>query len=150
MKALSVNNLKKTYSNGVIALKGISFDVEEGDFYGLLGPNGAGKSTTIGIISSLVNKDSGKVTISGKDLDKQKILIRAKVVKVSPMIMGKNWWHLQDGSGDAASKTHDLVVTTLAEAEKGAVVVIEGTVAADKDFGSGYRYDVIVEDAAIK
>jgi len=92
----------------------------------------------------------GEIFAKRQDLDKQKVLIRAKVVKVSPMIMGKNWLHLQDGTGDAASKTHDLVVTTMAEAEKGAVVVIEGTVAADKDFGSGYRYDVIVEDAAIK
>lgn len=84
------------------------------------------------------------------DLDKQKIIIRGKVVKVSPMIMGKNWLHLQDGTGDAASKTHDLVVTTLAQAEKGDVVIIEGTLSADRDFGSGYRYDVIVEDAEIK
>ena len=92
----------------------------------------------------------GEIFAKRTDLDKQKVLIRGKVVKYSPMIMGKNWIHLQDGTGDAASKTHDLVVTTMAEAEKGAVVIIEGTVSADKDFGSGYRYDVIVEEAAIK
>ena len=61
MKALSIKNLTKTYANGNQALKGIDLDVEEGDFYALLGPNGAGKTTAIGIISSLVNKSSGKV-----------------------------------------------------------------------------------------
>ena len=85
-----------------------------------------------------------------KDLDQQKVTIRGKVVKYSPMIMGKNWIHLQDGTGDAAAKTHDLVVTTLGKAEKDSVVIIEGTVVADRDFGSGYRYDVIVEDAEVK
>jgi ABC-2 type transport system ATP-binding protein len=67
--ALSVKNLKKSYKGGVEALKGISFDVEEGDFFALLGPNGAGKSTTIGIVSSLVNKSEGKVEIFGHDID---------------------------------------------------------------------------------
>ncbi len=68
-QALSVSNLKKTYSNGRIALKGVSFSVEEGDFYALLGRNGAGKSTTIGIACSLVTKSSGKVYIFGVDID---------------------------------------------------------------------------------
>lgn len=69
MQALSIKNLTKTYSNGVQALKGIDFNVESGDFYALLGPNGAGKTTAIGIVSSLVNKTSGKVEIFGHDLD---------------------------------------------------------------------------------
>ena len=69
MQALSINNLTKTYSNGTTALKGISFDVAPGDFFALLGPNGAGKSTTIGIITSLVNKTSGKVKIFSHDLE---------------------------------------------------------------------------------
>ncbi|MEF3074856.1 ABC transporter ATP-binding protein [Methylobacter sp. Wu1] len=68
MKALSIRNLKKIYSNGFVALKGIDLDVEAGDFFALLGPNGAGKSTTIGIISSLVNATSGSVSIFGHDL----------------------------------------------------------------------------------
>lgn len=69
-KALSINNLCKTYGNGVVALNGISIDVMEGDFFALLGPNGAGKSTTIGIITSLINKTSGKVSVFDKDIDK--------------------------------------------------------------------------------
>ena len=67
--ALEIENLKKVYPGGVEALKGISFAVNEGDFYALLGPNGAGKSSTIGIIGSLVTKSSGKVKIFGIDTD---------------------------------------------------------------------------------
>ncbi|MRJ45026.1 ABC transporter ATP-binding protein [Idiomarina loihiensis] len=71
MKALEIEDLRKTYRGGFEALKGINLEVEEGDFYAMLGPNGAGKSTTIGIISSLVNKTSGKVKVFGYDLDTQ-------------------------------------------------------------------------------
>ena len=66
--ALSVRDLRKTYDNGVEALKGVSLDVVPGDFYALLGPNGAGKSTLIGIVSSLVNKTAGEVRVFGVDL----------------------------------------------------------------------------------
>jgi ABC-2 type transport system ATP-binding protein len=69
MRALSIQNLRKTYDNGVEALKGIDFNVEAGDFYALLGPNGAGKTTAIGIITSLVNKSDGKVEVFGHDID---------------------------------------------------------------------------------
>ncbi|GLR62628.1 ABC transporter ATP-binding protein [Marinospirillum insulare] len=69
MKALSIHNLQKTYGNGFQALKGISLDVKEGDFFALLGPNGAGKSTTLGIVCSLVRKTGGKVSIFGVDID---------------------------------------------------------------------------------
>ena len=69
MLALSIKNLQKTYANGNVALKGINFSVEAGDFYALLGPNGAGKTTAIGIISSLVNKSGGQVEIFGHDID---------------------------------------------------------------------------------
>nr|WP_132457236.1 ABC transporter permease [Pseudomonas aeruginosa] len=68
--ALSIRQLTKTYGNGFQALKGIDLDVAEGDFFALLGPNGAGKSTTIGILSTLVNKTSGSVSVFGHDLDK--------------------------------------------------------------------------------
>ena len=67
--ALAIENLRKTYRNGHVALKGISLEVQQGDFFALLGPNGAGKTTAIGIVTSLVNKTSGRVTIFGHDLD---------------------------------------------------------------------------------
>ena len=66
--ALSVRDLRKTYDNGVQALKGVSLDVQPGDFYALLGPNGAGKSTLIGIVSSLVNRTSGEVRVFGTEI----------------------------------------------------------------------------------
>ena len=68
LPALSIRDLRKTYETGVQALKGVSLEVQPGDFYALLGPNGAGKSTLIGIVSSLVNKSSGEVRIFGVDL----------------------------------------------------------------------------------
>lgn len=69
MKALTIKDLRKTYKNGVEAIKGINLEVEEGDFFGLLGPNGAGKSTAIGIITGLVNKTAGKISVFGIDID---------------------------------------------------------------------------------
>ena len=76
MHALSIKNLSKKYKSGVEALKSISFDVEQGDFFALLGPNGAGKTTAIGIITSLVNKSSGSIEVFGHDIDKE--LAKAK------------------------------------------------------------------------
>ncbi len=90
MNALEISNLKKTYTSGVEALKGISLSVEEGDFYALLGPNGAGKSTTIGIVSSLVTKSDGNVSIFGIDIDqdfaeaKRKLGVVAQEMNFSP------------------------------------------------------------------
>jgi len=71
MYALSIRGLTKTYKNGVHALKGVDLDVEQGDFFALLGPNGAGKTTLIGILTSLVNKSGGTVSVFGHDLDRE-------------------------------------------------------------------------------
>ncbi len=72
MHALSIKALTKTYPGGIQALSGIDLDIPEGDFFALLGPNGAGKSTAIGIISSLINKTSGTVSLFGFDIEKEK------------------------------------------------------------------------------
>ncbi len=77
--ALQLESVTKTYKGGVQAVKGISLNVEQGDFFALLGPNGAGKSTTIGIISSLVHKTSGDVTVFGHNLDKQLELAKLSI-----------------------------------------------------------------------
>lgn len=69
--ALALRNLRKTYANGLEALRGIDLEVAEGEFFALLGPNGAGKSTTIGIICSLVRKTAGAVQVFGHDLDRE-------------------------------------------------------------------------------
>ena len=87
---------------------------------------------------------SKKADLSGKE-----IVLRGKVVKYSPQIMGKNWLHIQDGTGDATAATNDLTVTTAVEAEVGDTVLVTGPVTLDKDFGYGYKYDVIVEDAQV-
>lgn len=75
------------------------------------------------------------------------VAVRGKVVKVNSGIMGRNWIHLQDGTG--AAGTNDLLITTSAVAKVGDVVVARGTLAKDKDFGGGYRYDLVVEDATL-
>ncbi len=79
MKALALHDLRKTYRNGQEALCGIDMEVEESDFFALLGPNGAGKSTAIGIISSLVNKTSGKVEVFGHDLDREPADVKSSI-----------------------------------------------------------------------
>mgnify|MGYP006091387433 FL=1 len=84
--ALEISDLKKTYPGGTEALKGISFAVEEGDFYALLGPNGAGKSSTIGIIGSLVTKTAGRVKIFGIDADEDLALAKTMLGVVSQEI----------------------------------------------------------------
>lgn len=82
-------------------------------------------------------------------LSGQKVKVRGKVVKVSPGIMGVNWLHLQDGSGNAMQNTHDLVVTSDDVADVDSIIVVEGTVASKKDFGMGYYYEALVEKAVI-
>jgi hypothetical protein len=77
-------------------------------------------------------------------------VVKGKVVKVSEGIMGKNWIHLRDGSGSDADKTNDVLVTTKDDAMLGAVVTAKGVVRTDKDFGSGYTYKVLIEDATLQ
>ena len=76
-----------------------------------------------------------------------KPVVRGKVVKFLPQIMGKNWLHLQDGSGSEGS--NDLTVTTATTVNVGDVVLVSGVVSVDRDFGFGYEYDVILEDAEV-
>ena len=82
-------------------------------------------------------------------LDGKLVELRGKVVKYSAGIMGRNWIHLQDGSGDASDGTNDITVTSSGTTAVGQTIVIQGVVAVDKDFGAGYRYAVIVEDASV-
>jgi hypothetical protein len=85
-----------------------------------------------------------------KELDGKQVAVRGKVIKVSEGIMDRNWVHLQDGSGDPKAGTHDLIITTSEMAKPGETVTARGTVAKDKDFGSGYRYQVLIEKGALK
>lgn len=83
-------------------------------------------------------------------LDGKTVAVRAKVVKVSTGILGRNWVHLQDGTGDKASATHDLLATTSETPKAGEMVTVRGTAAKDKDFGSGYTYPVMLENAVFR
>ena len=89
----------------------------------------------------------GEIFAKPEALNGKTIRVQGKVVKFSPMIMGRNWIHLQDGTGDQATNTHDLVVTTSEEVKVDDVITIEGVLAANKDFGAGYKYVAIVESA---
>ncbi len=84
-----------------------------------------------------------------KSLAGKVVVVRGKVVKAITEVMGKNWFHLQDGSGSAKDGTNDLTITTSATVKVGDIVTVSGTLAVDKDFGSGYAYEVIVENATV-
>ena len=99
----------------------------------------------------LVKPEGGKTVseiYSQKDnLAGKEVLLRGKVVKFSPNIMDKNWMHVQDGTGDKG--TNDLTITTAAEAKIGDTVLVKGVLATNKDFGLGYKYDIIIENAQV-
>jgi ABC-2 type transport system ATP-binding protein len=91
MHALSVQRLTKVYANGVRALNGIDLTVGTGDFFALLGPNGAGKTSLIGIVTSLVTKTSGRVTVFGHDLDREVNAVK-NAIGVVPQELNLNLW----------------------------------------------------------
>jgi hypothetical protein len=84
------------------------------------------------------------------ELHEKNAVVRGQVVKVSMGIMGKNWIHLEDGSGDKTKGTNDLVATSTEAPSVGDVITVKGTVYKDKDFGAGYKYTVIMEKASIQ
>jgi len=101
---------------------------------------------------SIEKAESGTVADIFANKDKlagKEVTVRGKVMKFSPMIMGRNWVHIQDGTGDAASGTNDLTVTTSDSVKVGDTVLVKGKLAANKDFGAGYSYDVIIEEAKV-
>lgn len=79
----------------------------------------------------------------------QVVNVRGVVVKYNPGVMGKNWLHLQDGTGSAANATHDLTVTSSGTAALGDTVTVTGLVVANKDYGAGYVYPLVIEDAKV-
>jgi hypothetical protein len=85
---------------------------------------------------------TGRAKLSGKT-----VVVRGKVVKYNGGIMNKNWLHIRDGSGQEGS--NDLTVTTDMDAKVGDTVLVKGPVVTDRDFGAGYKYDVIIENAEV-
>jgi len=89
----------------------------------------------------------GQLFENPKEYSGQKIIIRGKVVKVNNEIMGKNWVHIQDGT--QSDGKYDLTLTSMETVQIGDTLSFEGTVVLDKDFGAGYKYDIIIEDAEL-
>ncbi len=110
---------------------------------------------TLGLASfNAMAADSAVKTVAAAYKDKaalagKKITVEGKVVKVNNGIMGRNFVHLQDGTGDAKASTNNLVVTSKQTAAVGDKVSISGTVVLDRDFGSGYSYTLLIEDATV-
>ena len=154
MQNFKSSSLKRTFdsivfSNGPVKLPGTKGAKPE-DVEGLKG-HGLGPTEHVKLDKPDTDNGYAIADIYAKavELDKKHASVRGKVVKYSSGIMGMNWLHLQDGSGDPKKDNHDLVVTTSDEAEVGDTVVAAGTVVKDKDFGSGYSYSVIIENATV-
>jgi DNA-directed RNA polymerase subunit H (RpoH/RPB5) len=91
-----------------------------------------------------------EIITKSAELKDKPVLMRGKVVKYNGGIMGKNWIHLRDGSGSAADETNDILVTSAGETKPGDIVTVKGTVRTDKDFGAGYAYKVLIEEATLQ
>ena len=91
-----------------------------------------------------------EIFLNNKELAGKIVRVKGKVVKYNPGIMGKNWIHIQDGSGEPMNNTHDLVATSTEAANVGEVVTVQGKLAANKDFGAGYTYVAIIEEAKLQ
>jgi hypothetical protein len=92
----------------------------------------------------------GDVFSQKKALAGKTVQVRGVVVKATNGVMGKNFIHLRDGSGDAKAATNDLTVTLDRAGNPGETVLVEGTVILDRDIGAGYRYDVLLENARVR
>ena len=114
---------------------------------------GAGPATAQ--VTEPIQPSPGGTTVAGvwsnrKSLAGKTVTVRGKVVKFNGGIMGRNWIHIQDGTGAAADGTNDLLVTSDASAKVGDVITVTGTVAIDQDFTAGYAYAVMIEGAKIE
>ena len=110
---------------------------------------GGAASADVSIEAYEAGKDIAYVHANKGDLAGQAITLRVTVVKYNADILGWNFLHVQDGSGDAAAGDNDLIVTTKADAAVGETVLLNGTVVLDKDYGAGYSYPVLLEDASL-
>jgi len=91
-----------------------------------------------------------EITTRSTELKDKTVVVRGKVVKFTPGVLGKNWIHLRDGSGSTSDGTNDVVVTTSDEAKIGDIVLVKGIVHIDRDLGSGYSFKVLIDDATLQ
>lgn len=92
-------------------------------------------------------KTVAQIYATSAQLERKSVRVRGKVVKYNANILGKNWLHIQDGTGSAGS--NDILITTADQAKRGDTVLVQGKVARNKDFGSGYKYDLLIEEARV-
>lgn len=149
MKNFESKALKKTFPT-------IIFGTLAGSAKNTSDPH-AGVAKVLDTAPILVAKATGanartvaEVATKGTELKDQQVQVRGKVVKFSPQIMGKNWIHLRDGTGSASDNSNDVLVTSSAKAQVGDVVTVTGVVRVDKDFGAGYVYKVLIEEATLQ
>jgi hypothetical protein len=117
-------------------------------------PIGDGASSAAVTVAEVIRPAAGGYCVADlwarrAELAGKAITVRGKIVKFRGGILGRNWMHLQDGSGKTADGTNDITVTSTDEAAPGDIVTATGTLALDRDFGAGYRYGVIVEGATL-
>ena len=156
MNNFESKSLKKTFDKiafGTLGGAGASAAGAGGDMAAM--HSGMARAVDVGDVK--VPKASGpdaqtvaEIVTKRAELKDKTILVRGKVVKFTREVLGKNWIHLRDGSGSAADNTHDVLVTTKDQARLGDVVLVKGVVHTDRDFGSGYSYKVLVEEATLQ
>ena len=124
---------------------------------GGMGAMHAGMAQAVDVGEVKVAKASGadartvaEIVNGRTQLKNKTVVVRGKVVKFTPGVMGKNWVHVRDGTGSAADNTNDVLVTTKDETQIGDVVLVKGVVHTDVDLGSGYSFKVLVEDATLR
>ena len=111
--------------------------------------SGAAASAPVAVAAVEEGKDIAWVYANKDSLAGQPVSLRGQVVKYNANILGTNFVHIQDGSGDAADGSNDLIVTTQTEVAVGQTIVASGNIVLDKDFGAGYSYPVLMEDATV-
>jgi hypothetical protein len=152
MQNFESKSLKKTFPTIVFGTLGGTGKLAADAHAGMAKPAPAPDTTPIKVAkaSGANARTVAEVTTKSAELKDKPVVVSGKVVKYNPAIMGKNWLHLRDGSGDAAKETNDILVTTAAQTKVGDVVTVSGIVRTNKDFGSGYTYKVLIEDATLK
>jgi hypothetical protein len=155
--AMMVDHYSKTLDRTFGAIYFVSFVAVAGEDGEAVIPRGRGdppgQTPAVEIDLSGIERAEGGKTV-GEILDEkaslagQEVTVRGRVVKFTPNVMGKNWIHLQDGTAGAGNG-NDLTVTSGEMAEVGNTILVQGVVSLDRDFGFGYRYDLLIEDASI-
>ena len=155
MRNFESKTLKRTFDSIIFSPGLASQKAAKNDLKALGSPGSKGATVVVEKVKVAKAVGADTYTVAQlfalrKSLDGKKVVVRGKIVKVSPRIMKMNWLHIQDGTGTADKKDHDLVVTTKALPNEGETVTVSGTLLKDKDYGSGYKYDVIIENAEVK